>query len=133
MQRFAKKTCWKSMPYNNYINKYMKVSSLSVNAQNVLQSQILHYTTFKQIWSDGGGIWSHPGGIYTQGFINRKVSIFYAKNGSVAVFVEDSLAYIIQYPNDKFPEDVRNKNMEFVYLAKDKYERTEYNLGNMPL
>lgn len=120
------------MPYNNYLNKYLKVSSLSVIAQNALNgSRILHYKTFMQWWGNGGGIWCVPDGIYTQALIQRKVSVFYAKNCSVAVFVENELAYTIQYPNDKFMEDVNIKNMEFVYLAKDKYERTEYNLGSI--
>lgn len=122
------------MPYNNYLNKYMKVSSLSVNARDLLESQILHYTTFKQTWSDTNVIWagSPECWMHQPAFTTKKVSVFYAKNGSVAVFVENRPAYAIQYPNDTFLEDVKNKNMEYVCLAKDKYERKEYSSGYVP-
>jgi hypothetical protein len=120
------------MPYNNYIGKYLKVSSLCNNAKNELGSTVLHYRTFKQTWSDTNMIWSGSPEYWMSqpAFTIGKVSLFYAKNGSVAVYVDDRLAYVVQYPNSVFLEDIENKNMEFVYLAKDKYERKEYNLGN---
>jgi hypothetical protein len=123
------------MPYNNYLGKYLKVSSLCKNAQSELGSTVLHYRSFKQTWSDRSMIWSGSSEVFMvqPAFRTGKVSVFYSKNGSVAVYVDESLAYIIQYPNYTFSQDVENKNLEFVYLAKDKYERKEYNLGNTPL
>jgi hypothetical protein len=112
------------MYYNNALKKNLDLHPLCNDARNALDNDvILHYRTFTQYWGNGGGIWCVEGGIYTQGFINDKVSIFYGKRGSVAVYVGKTLVYVINHPNETFKDDVHNKNMALIRDAKDRYEK----------
>lgn len=110
------------MPYNNYLNRYMKVSSLVSKAKTALDDDvILFYKTFNQTWSNRQTVFDDCPFVQPA-FRTEKVSVFYGRNERVAVFVGDDFAYVIDKPNENFREDIKNCFVESVSKAKEKYE-----------
>jgi len=112
------------MFYNHVLKKNLSLHPLINDAKNALDNDvILHYRTFNQTWANTAVIWSAPGVLAGQAFTTKKVSVFYGKHGSVAVYVDRDLAYVILSPTERFKDDVHACNMEYAHLAKDVYEK----------
>ena len=114
------------MFYNQSLKRNLDLHSLTLPAIKALNNDvILHYRCFKQTWSNTGTVWAHPGSDMWVGaaFTIAKVTVFYGKRGSAAVYVGDELAYVIDHPNQKFKDDVHNKSMTYVSDAHELYER----------